>query len=169
MVQKFPRVTVKDVPEEVSVNELLSIDGTDLPNEYACQAARFAYYAVLAAHAERVWLNAVRLRKAAEAEAFVYFKSSTEDIPKGSRTVSDSLANSLVADDIDVRKWRRKEVDAQYQWHMMRDLTRAFEQRANMLQSLGANLRHEQDMTGRVVRETSIDTVRRAMAARKSV
>ena len=169
MVQKFPKVTVKDVPEEVSVKALLSIDDTDLPNEYACQAARFAYYAVLAAHAERAWLNAVRLRKAAEAEAFVFFKNSVDDIPKGGRTVSDSLANNLVACDAEVREYRNREVETQYQWHMMRDLAKSFEQRANMLQSLGANLRHEQDMTGRVVRDDPIDNLRRAITDRKSV
>jgi hypothetical protein len=146
-------ITVSIDGKNVSVRDLLRVDDTDLPNEFACQAARYAYIAVLAAKAEEAFLKAERARKRAEADAYLYFKNDPESIPQGSRTVSDGTAEKLVEDDDDCEKARKAEIVAKYKYHLLRDIARAFEQRANMLQSMGSHLRHEAEMQGMSTRQ----------------
>jgi hypothetical protein len=141
-------ITIHVDGKDLNTQELLTIDEANLNDEYATQAARYAYFAVLTAQAEKAWKQAERLRKRVEADAFIEYKSDEELIPKGSRTVSDSLANSYVDSDEEVLSARRDELEAEHQYKLMRAISTAFYQRADMLQSLGAQLRHESDMTG---------------------
>lgn len=138
--------------KKTSARELLYVDQTDLVNEFAAQAARYVYFAVLADHAGMVWRTMQDVRKQAEAEAFVDYKNDLQYIPPGSRVVSDGLANTLVQSDDACIEARKDEVTAQHTYHLMLSLARAFEQRANMLQSMGTHLRHEADMDGMAVR-----------------
>lgn len=139
--------------KKVSVKELLEIDEADLSTEFAAQAARYAYFAVLEAKSERRLSEAVEARKIEEAEAFAFYKSDPESIPQGSKTVTDGYANQLVKlDDICIAA-KQLEIDLQYDYKILRAVSAAFHMRADMLRSLGAALRHEQDMTGMATRE----------------
>lgn len=141
--------------KEISVKELLEIDEADLSTEFAAQAARYAYFAVLEAQAERKLLDATEARKIEEATAFAYYKSDSESIPAGSKSVTDGYANQLVRLDEDCIEAKRLEIDLQHDYKIMRAISAAFHMRADMLRSLGAALRHEQDMTGMATRENS--------------
>lgn len=152
----------------ISVRELLDIDEADLNSEFACQAARYAYFAVLEAKAERQWKGAVRRRREEEALAFKSFKSDKEMIPPGGRTVSDDYASSLVLIDEVCSELKEKELEAQYRHSLMKSISFAFSMRANMLQSLGANLRAEQGMTGMSTKEISMNSQRPTAKRRRS-
>jgi len=140
-------VNVKVADKDLSVKELLEVDQADLPNEFAAQAARYAYFATMTSSAELAWLDCVRQRKESEASAYMFYKNDKESIPDGSRSVSDGTAAKLVDIDEEVSVAREEEDVALHKFHTLRDLSRAFEQRASMLQSMGAQLRHEYDMT----------------------
>lgn len=131
-----------------NVRELLDIDQTDLSNEFAQQSALYAYFGVLAVEAERIWQVAVDARKQEEADGFVAYKNDPECIPTGGRTVSDSLADKLVHTDEDYLLCREHELYAQHRYKTLKVIVDALYMRASMLQSIGATLRHEQDMTG---------------------
>jgi len=152
--------------KDVSVSELLSIDETDLSSEYAAQAARFAYVAVLKAQAKRQWGEAERARKENEAYAFVAYKSDTEQIPKGSKTVTDGFAKQLVESDPEVNDLRKKEIEAEYGYRVLEALSDALAQRAQMLISLGADLRQEMDQTSMRLNETPNDRLKERLMQR---
>ncbi len=156
-------VTVQVGGKAVSVRDLLDVDETSLSNEYATQSARYAYFAVLEAQAHGLWQAAKEAREREEATAFIEFKDDAELIPKGSRSVSDKLAQELVAGDEQCGSWRAAEMDAEHNDLILRAVTRAFYMRASMLQSFGANARHEQDMDGISIREQD-DASRHAKA-----
>jgi len=152
----------------LSIEELLRIDQTDISNEFAAQASRYAYFSVLEAEAEWGLADAVRLRKEAEATAFTLYKNNEDFIPPGSRSVSDGYASQLVDLDNNVKKARVEEADAQYEYRLMRALATSFHQRADMLQSLGVMLRSEMDMTGMAVREDMGNSLRRTIDKRST-
>ena len=134
--------------KNVEVGQLLSIDETDLSTEYAAQAARFAYVAVLKAQAKKEWSEAERVRKEEEAAAFVAYKSKTELIPEGSKYITDGMAKQLVDSDGGVNEMRKAEIDAEYNYRLLESLVDGLSQRAQMLISLGADLRSEAEQTG---------------------
>lgn len=157
MFEDWMDVTITLEDREVNVKDLLFIDLTDLNHEYASQSALYAYVGVLVAMAEKVWNAAVRDRKKVEAAAFGYYKNDLESIPKGGRSVSDTLANHLVSMDDEAIAARKLEIDMQYKYNVLRSIVTAFYMRASMLQSLGANLRHEEDMTDMAVYKPGLD------------
>lgn len=150
-------VTVHVDGKDVSVRDLLDIDETNLSNEYASQSARYAYFAVLEQQAHVLWQNAKESREREEAMAFVEFKNGETFIPKGGRSVSDALAKELVIDDVSCCNARDAEMRAEHDYLVLKAVTRAFYMRASMLQSFGANLRHEHDMDGISIREQDGD------------
>lgn len=146
-------VTVHVDGKDVSVRDLLDIDETNLSNEYASQSARYAYFAVLEQQAHVIWQQAKEAREREEAAAFVSYKNDESQVPKGGRSVSDKLAEELVSDDAECNVAKDIEMEAEHDYLVLRAVTRAFYMRASMLQSFGANLRHEHDMDGISIRE----------------
>jgi len=157
-------VTLGD--KDVRLGDLLVVDQTNLSNEFSAQSARFAYVAVLAAIAKGKHSDAVRKRKAEEGTAFVEYKNDEEYIPKGSRTVSDGVAQSLVNSDNDCMRARHVEARAEEDMLLLQAVRDALRMRADMLQSLGASLRHEQEMEGMVTRDVATAT-KQAIRKRK--
>jgi hypothetical protein len=150
--------------KDISIRELLDVDDADLSNEFAAQSARYAYFAVLAARAKQDWQGAVDARKREEATAFVEFKSDKELVPPGSRTVTDGLANNYVDMDDRVAEFRNTAHELETRYRVMEAIARSLEMRANMLQSIGADRRKEQEMTGMHVDNPSEklkDTIRK--------
>jgi len=154
--------------KEVDVNDLLSIDETDLSSEYAAQAARFAYVAVLKAQAKREWGEAERARKENEANAFVDYKSDTTQIPEGSKTVTDGFAKQLVDSDPEVNDLKKEEIQAEYGYRVLEALSDALSQRAQMLISLGADLRQEMDQTSMHLNESPDEHLKERMMRRRA-
>ena len=154
--------------KDVSVGDLLSIDETDLSSEYAAQAARFAYVAVLKAQAKREWGEAERTRKEDEAKAFVNYKSDPEQIPTGSKTVTDGFAKQLVDSDAQVNELRQEEIEAEYGYRVLEALSDALGQRAQMLISLGADLRQEMDQTSMHLNESADERVKERLMRRRA-
>lgn len=150
-------VTVVVDGKDISVRELLDIDETDLSNEYATQSARYAYFAVLEAQAYALWQGAKEACNREEGAAFVEYKNDESAIPKGGRSVSDALAKELVAGDESCCSYRLAMMDAEHSYLILRAVTRSFYMRANMLQSFGANVRHEHDMDGLAVSASPSD------------
>ena len=149
--------------KEVDVGDLLSIDETDLSSEYAAQAARFAYVAVLKAQAKREWGEAERARKENEANAFVDYKSDTTQIPEGSKTITDGFAKQLVDSDPEVNDLKKQEIQAEYGYRVLEALSDALSQRAQMLISLGADLRQEMDQTSMHLNESADERLKERM------
>lgn len=145
--------TVTIGKSQMPVHELLDIDQTSLSNEYAAQAARYAYVAVLCVQAREAYNEAKSEREAVEAEAFTDYKNDPESIPTGGRSVSDALADKLTKQDSEYVQACIYERDAHLRYRLLEVVMKAFEMRADMLQSMGAHLRHEAEMQGLSVRE----------------
>jgi len=154
--------------KEVDVGDLLSIDETDLSSEYAAQAARFAYVAVLKAQAKREWGEAERARKENEANAFVDYKSDMTQIPEGSKTITDGFAKQLVDSDPEVNDLKKQEIQAEYGYRVLEALSDALSQRAQMLISLGADLRQEMDQTSMHLNESPDERLKERMMRRRA-
>lgn len=152
------------------VGDVMDVDQADLPNEFAAQAALYAYFAVLAAEAEAAYDKAVDERKDMEAAAYMYYKNDTDSIPSGSRSVSDGTADKLVQTDEEVQEAYDYELASKRDWKILRAMADSLKMRADMLQSIGAHLRHEYDMTGMVTRErrdSTADDLREHIRNRK--
>jgi len=147
----------------IETADLLGIDENNLSTEYAAQAARFAYVAVLKARAKRLWMAAEATRKEVEASAFVFYKSDDGSIPTGGKSVSDGLAHELVAADDECVRVKEEEIKAEEDYRLLEALTSALDMRANMLVSLGADLRAERDMTSMRTNEYSDADLRKAV------
>lgn len=161
--------TVEIDGKVLSVSDLLEVDEANLSDEFATQASRFAYFAVLAAQAEHKWLMAKKNTKEIQADAFLAAKEDHENIPVGGKTVSDALAESLALLDEEHAKAQEEELKALRAYKVVRAITDAFEQRMHMLQSLGASIRDEQQMTGMAVKDINpSDKLRRAIESRKT-
>jgi hypothetical protein len=79
--------------------------------------------------------------------------------------VTDTLAHKLVATDDDVLWWKHREAGLRREWKLLQIVVRAFATRADMLQSMGAHLRHEADMDGLSVRDSVSKASRQARRA----
>ena len=132
---------------DVSVQDLFEIDETNLDKEYTCQASRYAFFTVLAARAKRAASLAEQERREIEADVWSNIKDDPDNIPTGGRTVSDGLADKLTILDQDYANAKSDEIEATYQYDLMKGLAYAFSQRAAMLTNLGADMRKEMDMT----------------------
>lgn len=148
--------------------ELLDINEADLSTEYAAQASRFAYVAVLAAEAKALWAEAERRRKDEEALAFAEYKNNPANIPDGSRSVTDGFAGQLVQADETCNELRKEENEAERKYRVLSALSDALEMRASMLITLGADLRAERDQTGLKTLENPSDSVKEHLRRKRT-
>lgn len=165
-MQLDTNITVELDGKDVDTQDLLAINEADLSTEYATQAARFAWIAVIKADAKREWAEAERVRKEDEAKAFVDYKNSDDLVPPGSKSVSDGYAAQLVQSDPDCNDARKRENEAEYNYRLLEALTDALSMRANMLVSLGADLRTERDQTGMKILENPGDALKNHLRSR---
>jgi len=155
-------VSVGANKKQVDVRELLDIDVADLSTEFARQSSLFAYFAVLTAKAERIWLDAKDATKRSEAEAFAYYKEDKEIIISTGKPCTDGFASQLVIVDDACVEAHSIENAAKEQHMIMKALSEAFEQRSRMLQSMGADARAEMGMTGMSVKvDSNVEAVRK--------
>jgi hypothetical protein len=159
-------VTVTIEGKEIEVSDLLAIDETDLSAEYAAQAARYAYVAVLAAKAKEQWAETERARKEDEAKAFEEYKNASDRIPEGSKYITDGYASQLVQADEVVNQHKKDENAAEYNYRLLLALSDALSMRASMLISLGADQRQEYNQTDMHLNDNLGERTKSALIAR---
>lgn len=152
-----------------AIEDLFYIDETNLTQEFMRQAALYAYFSTLLSTAD-MKANSVDLMKdQAYAEADLYYR---EDADKNGRKITEPQVKSTVTIDEAYAKACERDIQMRYDVSILKSIVKALEQRAEMLISLGAHLRHEADMTGMNIRETafekSVDDVKAVLRASNS-
>lgn len=140
----------KTIVKLVKLGDLFSIDETNLAEEMARQAGLYAYFAVQMAHAEATLARAIVSKDEEYAEADEFARNDLADSPG---RVTEAMVRSWILQDENYQACAMKEIDAKRNYRLLRAICQALEMRATMLQSLGAHLRHEMDMTGMNIRE----------------
>jgi len=123
----------------------------DLSAEFSQQPSLYAYIAVLAARCEAAWYDAKRNTEEVRAETDKIVRDEFDSI--GAKTTEAKINAEILT-----RKGYKEALDLEaecYQDYLiMRALTRTFDMRAQMLISLGAQLRAEAGQTGMLIRDT---------------
>lgn len=151
------------------ISKILSIDLEDLSKEFSSQASLYVFFATLVPWAEKIeaMLDLVKDQEYASAdEAF------REELTQKGEKYTETVIKNLVTRDEGFVKAFEKHAMAKYDVNLLKAVTRAFEQRADMLVSLGAHQRHEWEMTGlnsKVVSETdlNVEDVKRTILERR--
>lgn len=136
--------------QRYTYRQLVYIDPDNVLYALTTQAARFAYFGIRAAHAEALYQEAEAdtKRKYAEIEIEARIKlPDDEDVKNGKLKMTEGLIKSYVLGDKEYIEALAKENQALRNWKMLRALTEAYVQRANMLQSFEATKRKEFDIT----------------------
>lgn len=139
---------------ELDLNKLFLIDDTDLIREFSQQASLFAYFSTLAADAERDVSFATMIvdQEAASVDHDYRAFNSENDVK-----ITESMVRHAISDDARYQKLSKIMINKKYHHKVLKAVADALEQRANMLVSLGAYLRHEMDMTGMNIRRRELD------------
>lgn len=138
------------ISEDIDVKALLTVS-TDLSKEFAEQASRYAWIAMIAAKTDAIYTDARRELAVAEAHANIEVRRSlTRDEEKitEKRVDAEVLMTKMY---IEASEY---ELACREQFLIMKALCTALEQRAQMLSQLGAHMRAESDMTGMLIRDT---------------
>jgi len=151
---------------EIDLNKILPITG-DLSREFTNQASLYAWVAVIAARAEAIWLEAKR-------EMDRIYAELDPDVRRDFLLNGVKVTETSVKSEILCRKGyidaQLDELDCREQYLIMQALVAAFDMRAHMLTSLGAQVREEQRQTGMQISEfkdTLRDTKRQANQERE--
>lgn len=135
-----------------STEELLQIDQTELSEEFASQAARYGYFAALAAAAEADYKHAKHTTELVYAETDDLVRQEFREA--GVKTTEAAIKSAILLDE-DYCQAMDRELAALRNYRLLSALVRALEQRASMLQSLGAHVRHEYDMTDMIIKDAA--------------
>ena len=134
------------VEKLVRLGDIFSVDETNLSNEMARQAGLYAYFAVQMANAERS--HAVSIMEKEE-EYATLDPEARDALARGpAAKVTEAMVKAFILREESYIEVQDNEVDAKRNYRLLRAICNALEMRATMLQSLGAHLRHELDMTG---------------------
>lgn len=156
---------VKIGAEQINVRDLLTIDETNLSNEYARQASLYGWVVVLVAEAELEASLAKQSRELSYAEAYEYWRKELEKIHG---KVTEAMVSAAVTADGDYIAAKTFESKKESEHRLLRGIADALKMRADMLISLGAHLRAEQDMTNMRVNtniDDAIKTLKREQAS----
>ena len=136
------------------IGKLFAINQDDLDNEFASQASYYGFFAIMAAEADRhlAMTSLLYDQECAQSD-----EENRAQLDLDGKKYTEAVIKSLVVRDEEVIKLQEKKEQAEYDLNVLKAIVRAFEQRALMLQSLGANLRHEYEMQGMTVRENALD------------
>ncbi len=144
---------------ELHLNELVPIS-EDLSQEFTDQPSLYAYIAMLAARAEACWLDA-------KVDKERVYATTDKAVRRSLSASGDKVTEPMVKAGILGRKKYREAIEYEIQCHeqhlIMKALTKAMDQRAQMLISLGAHLRAEADQAGMLIRDTKamMDTIKK--------
>lgn len=136
--------------EKLDVEKLLTIDQSNLAEEFTKQAATYAYWSGQLAEAERIRAVVDNRKDQEYAAADAYYRDELDS--KGQK-YTEAVIRGLVTRDEDYQKFVEEMHNADYVYNALRGLLKALDMRSSMLISLGATLRAEQDMTGMTIRD----------------
>lgn len=136
--------------KSIDLIEIFNIDPDDLSEDFSSQAALYAYFSVLQAEAERELAISefnVDQEYAISDEYWRHYKDKREE------KYTEAVIKSLVIRDDSYINSRRTQIQLEYEVSLLKALTKALAQRADMLISLGAMTRQELSMTGMAIKE----------------
>lgn len=137
-----------DAPDvQLDLDDLMPI-GPDLSDEFTRQPSIYAYVATLAARAEALWIEVKRDLEQLYAETD---KEVRLDLIQSNEKVTEDKVKAEVKLRRGYHEALMEELEYREQHLIMQALVRAFEMRAQMLQSLGAHLRAEAQQTGMTI------------------
>jgi hypothetical protein len=148
-------VTMKG-SKKFDIGKLFNINQELISDDFSTQASMYAFFAVLAANADRIATMKTLLYDQVAAAADETYRAQFE---VDGRKYTEAVIKSMVVRDEEVVKAFTVKEDANYDLAILKAIVRAFEQRAMMLQSLGSQLRHEYDMQGMSIREREIEQI----------
>ena len=161
------KLEVTILGDTVEILSMLEINEDNLSAEYTRQAALFAWVAAEAAAAERDHANAAVNKDTTYAE--LDFKCREWASNNGQKTTEAEIKAMIQADDSYIAAVSTLN-DAEYVMNIMKALVQAMRIRADMLVSLGANMRQEMGMTGMTMQqhtmEKAVRDVRNAVGKR---
>ena len=143
-----------DGEEEVQdLDELFSIDDTDMTYEYAHQVGLYGRFSIAVARAEQQYAKAkfTTQQEYAQADEVLRKQLVAED-----KKFTEAVVKSLVLQDEEYLEVYEKELDAEHLYKLLRSILNAFNQRADMLISMGAHLRAEMGMTGMTIKDKQL-------------
>jgi len=165
------RISVVDMRGKLrtfDIGDIFNIDESNISKEFTQQASLYAFFAALAATAEKKAADADFLKDQEYAQAD---QASREDLEEQSIKYTEAVIKSMVVTDAGYTKRVRNHIIAEYDYRLLKALASALEQRANMLISLGAYLRHELDQTAmnikRAQTDGAVEEAKRLMRERK--
>ena len=152
------------------IAKLFSISQENVTDDMATQASQYAFFAVLAVEADRVFAMRSLLCDQAAATADETYRKEFE---LNGNKYTEAVIKSLVIRDKDYLVALDDKMKAEYDLDILKAIVKAFEQRASMLQSLGSQLRYEYGMQGMNTKlvddEQMVNTVKSAIGERRKL
>jgi len=144
----------KSVAELIRLGDIFSIDEAVISEEMTRQAGLYAYFAVQMAHAEYAHARAIVTKDKEYAVADDYYRDElAKDFAGTGKKITEAVVKAAIIQDEDYQDAVSEESAAKLSYRLLRTICEALEMRATMLQSVGAHLRHELDMTGMNIRD----------------
>jgi hypothetical protein len=135
------------------IGKLFLIDEDNLTREFVQQAAFYAFFSVLIATAER---NVAKRDLLKDQEYSAADESYRKELTDKAEKYTETVIKSMVLRDEDYQTTMEELESARYDLNLLKAITRAYEHKGNMLQSLGSHLRHEYSMMGMHVNEAEV-------------
>jgi hypothetical protein len=159
--------------KKVDIVEVFSIDENNLSEDFSQQAALMAYFSSITAEAEHKYALAKFDSEQEYAAADQFWRHEKDLIGE---KYTEAVIKSLILRDDEYSSKEKKRMQLDYEVNLLKGITRALSQRAEMLISLGAMTRQEIAMTGMNMQEKVVDDlpkelktiVRAAMRRQKS-
>jgi carboxypeptidase C (cathepsin A) len=146
--------------------ELLNVNGEALSEEYMQQAALYGHFAVLTSMAEDY-------RNRADFDKDVEY-ARTDSAVREAAAVNDQKmtepqVKACITTDAEYIAKQAAYFEAEYQFKLLKAITDALKQRADMLISLGSQMRKEMDMTGMNIRSNEVHDLDQSISDVKSI
>jgi hypothetical protein len=135
------------------IGKLFIIDENNLTAEFVRQAASYAFFATLVAGAER---NVAKRDMLKDQEYSAADEDSRKRFIESGEKFTEAVIKSQILLDADYQDSVTNLEAAKYELNLLKALTKAYEQKGMMLQSLGSHLRSELSMVGMHVNEAEI-------------
>lgn len=132
------------------LEDLFIIDETSLTKEFANQSALYAYFSALSARLEYNLSLISTAKEQSYAEADEYYRAKARH--NDEKTTETQIKSQVIRDE-EYSKYCDSEAEARRDYKIVQGILRALEQRANMLVSLGSQIRHEANMDGMYLKD----------------
>jgi hypothetical protein len=136
------------------IGKLFIIDENDLTTAFIKQAASYAFFSTLIATAERNVAKRDLMKDQEYAVADEYYRA---DLTAKGEKYTEAVVKSLILRDSDYASAFEDLEAAKYELNLLKAICKAYEQKGNMLQSLGSHLRSELSMTGMRINEAEVE------------